>query len=324
MSGASDRAALGLLMQAPAVPVTWFRGVTDHTTRGRDKRATLAWHELAAVLTKHDRRTDKSGPGWTPATFADAPCACRRMRDGRVICPGERGHRTDENVIDVHALTLDIDKTSPDEHGKRHQLDVANAELALARLRDLGLRHIVHSTHSHAPPAVACYRAVVALSRSVPGADFGRFWHAALAYLDIPHDPASKNAARFWYLPSCTPDATPVAAVHDGEPLDVDMVMAIARLHAAPVPKQAPRAAPRSRAPRDGEFHGLEFMAATYPSVRADDFGGGSTVWDIECPWESEHSSKGGDRDTIVTRYADGKMGFKCLHAHCEIGRAHV
>lgn len=305
-------------MTAPGIPVTWFRDVTDHTTRGRDKRATLAWDTLAAVLTEHDRRTDKRGPGWTPATFADAPCTCGRKRDGRVICPGERGHRTDENVIEVHALTLDIDKTSPDEDGKRHQLDAARAELALARLRDLGLRHIVHSTHSHAPPAVACYRVVVALSRSVPAADFGRFWSAALAYLDIPHDPASKNAARFWYLPSSTPDATPVAAVHDGASLDVDMVMAIARAAVATSTKRAPRSAPAPHAPRVGDFDGLEFMATAYPGVHADDFGGGSTVWDVECPWESEHSSKGGDRDTIVTRYADGKMGFKCLHAHCE------
>jgi hypothetical protein len=54
----------------------------------------------------------------------------------------------------------------------------------------------LHSTHSHAPPTVACYRVVVALSCSVRAADVGRFWSAALAYLDIPHDPTSKNAAR--------------------------------------------------------------------------------------------------------------------------------
>lgn len=301
-----------------ALIITRFRGVFDCT---RGERTVLSWSGLAAELTRHARRADKGGPGWAPVTFSDEPCSCGKENNGKLVCPVEHGHRIDQNVLEVYALALDVDKTAPDEHGKRHQLDQAGAQVALERLRRLGLRHIVHSSHSHAPPAKACYRVVVALSRSVASADFDQFWRAALTYLDIHHDPASKNTARFWYLPSCRPDAEPIAEVHEGNPLDVEMIMAIARTTAAARPRGAatrPRAAVRSYTPRDGAFDIDAFMAAHYPGVRSDDHGGGSRRWDIKCPWAAEHSMKGGDGDTTVFACANGKPGFKCLHGHCE------
>jgi hypothetical protein len=90
------------------------------------------------------------------------------------------------------------------------------------------------------------------MTRPVRGNEYDAFWPAALAYLDIPHDPASKNAARFWYLPSCPPDAEPIFESHDGKPVDVDMVMAIARASAALAARAASKRPFRSRCPELG------------------------------------------------------------------------
>lgn len=39
---------------------------------------------------------------------------------------------------------------------------------------------------------------------------------------------------------------------------------------------------------------------------------------EIECPWESEHSTRDGHRDTVVSVIEGQGYGFKCLHGHCD------
>jgi RecA-family ATPase len=125
-------------------------------------------------------------------------------------------------VLDVCALGLDLDHVPPDA------LAGATAGLSDRRL-------ILHATHSDRPED-RCLRVVVALSRPVPAADWPRFWDAAVALLGVPADPATRDASRLYYLPSRPTGADAAYASADGEPLDVDAVLAVAAPHVLEVP----------------------------------------------------------------------------------------
>ena len=287
-----------MIAATPGVPgqiaVTGFSDVRDVRTTSR---SSVEWSALVARLSRHERRSNKDGPGWAPAVFRE-PCTC-----GKEKCPGAGGHRVDDNVLELHALVFDLDKRSD-----RTPLDEATAHACMKRLADLGLRRIIHTTHSHAPPNRWSLRVVVALSRPVPADQWERFWRAAVAQIGIHVEPSCFNPARFWYAPSAPPTSEPWSQSHDGDPLNVDAVLDAAE----PEPRLPPP--PRGRrAPRE-EFDIYRFMAETYPGVRPE-FGRGITRWDISCPWECEHSSSS-PRDTMVS-IEGAVLGFKCLHDHC-------
>ena len=300
-------------MSETLIPITRFRDECDHATRDHDQRDVLTWDQLTAMLTNHARRVAKSGPGWAPVTFVDAPCTC-----GSPKCPRDRGHRVNENVIALHALTLDVDKTTAVKASERRHLDRADAEQALERLHWLGLRHAAHTTHSHAYPDHASFRVTIALSRSVSAEEWPRFYAAAMAYLDIPYDPASRNTARFWYLPSCKPDAAPIVVVHDGQPLDVEMVMGISRAAALATARTAAKkpAATRCYVAELGDFDIRGLMAERYAPVCAEP--GRADVeaqWHIGlyCPWKDEHTSPYVPTSTTV--FLGGqRRSTDCIH----------
>ena len=279
------------------VAVTGFDDVTDVRTAG--KLAHLEWGALAKRLTEFRVTAEKKqNTGWSPAVFRD-PCTC-----GRGACGGAGGHRIDANVLELHALVFDLDKKSD-----RSPLDEATAQACLKRLEDLRLGMVVHTTYSHNPPAQWCLRIVIQLSRPVPAAQWERFWRAAVSQIAIHVEPSCFNPARYWYAPSAALGASPWARTLDGAPLDVDAVLDV-----APAPPEPKRTTPK-RTPVD-RFDIHRFMAETYPGSRAD-FTGDITRWEIECPWEHEHSSSS-PRDTMVTLGADGVHGFSCLHDHCQ------
>jgi RecA-family ATPase len=284
------------------ITITEFRAVTDHSA-GRPAVAT--WDKLVERLTTFTRADDKRQvSGWAPATF-EPVCAC-----GDEKCPGDRGHRLDENVVKLYALTFDIDK-KPDGT----PLDQAGADVALGQLGRLGLRGVVHTTFSHAAPTQVALRAVIALSRPVRAAEWSAFWTAAVAHVGIHVEPSCKNPARFWFLPSAPPTGEPWFRVLEGSPLDVDAI--IAKSSAKIEPRSNGKASPSTYTPRPDAFDVDAFMAATYPGVESFTKRD-RRCWDIECPWEHEHTpGSGGKHDTVVSVSSSDELGFSCRHSHC-------
>lgn len=280
-----------------AIAVTGFDSVRDQRTAGKLKQ--VAWDALVTRLSSFSRVANKKdSKGWAPAVFRD-PCTC-----GKDNCQGAGGHRIDDNVLELHALVFDLDKKSD-----KTPLDEATAHACLKRLDDLGLRRVVHTTYSHNPDAGTwSLRVVIALSRPVPSSEWRRFWRAAVDQIQIHVEPSCFNPARFWFEPAAPPGREPWSRSYDGPALDVDAVLDV-----APAPPPEPkRPTPRAAADR---FDIYRFMAETYPGSRAD-FAQGVTRWEIECPWEHEHSSSS-PRDTMVSFSPDSGPGFSCLHDHC-------
>jgi hypothetical protein len=197
------------------VIVTFHERRTDVRTSAR---IDVAWKDLVAIV--HRRRGEKDGRGVTFATYREG-CTCRRE-----FCPGADGHRIDENVLEVTALGLDLDKRLlPD--GQQADIDAPTAQAAIERLAALGLQAWIYSTHS-ATLGRPSLRAIIALSRPVPRADWRRFWKAAIGYLGIFVQSACQNEARFWYLPSAPEGAEVFNHALPGRPLDVDTILASA------------------------------------------------------------------------------------------------
>lgn len=234
-----------------------LRSVGDKATRRQGQRQTVSWTELAGLLTKHTILADKrKGQGFSPLTMADAQCTC-----GGKKCCGKLGHFIAPNVLAFNVLMLDVDKYRADGR----QLDQAGAELAMDRLRALKLRHVIYSTYNHRYPDHASLRAAIALSRSVTVEEWPLFFLVVTAWLDIEHDAqCSETIGRFWYLPACPAGTEPIAYAVDGDPIDVDAIMASARAAeamSAAKKAQQPRSGPRrSYTPRVDEFSIRELM----------------------------------------------------------------
>jgi len=142
--------------------------------------------DCAPCLGKHCKA--KFGPSWSPTTFD--------------------GQRSNENADEVSVLVYDLDDLLPD------------FEKSLARLR--GLQCIVHSTHTHTAQKPRL-RACVALSRPVPAASWRAVWLAAAIDLELPADPACKDPARLYFLPSSPAGTDRVALVGEGEPYEPEL-----------------------------------------------------------------------------------------------------
>jgi hypothetical protein len=147
----------------------------------------------------------KHGPAWSPVVL-DGP-------------------RANVNVRHVSALVLDLD------HVRAGDVRPFLATLA-------PYRHIVHSTHSHRPPADVALRAVVALSRPVPAGDWRRFYAAATRHLGVPPGlDARDDPARLFFLPSAPPSRIGrfFRSAGEGAALDVDALLAVAPAAVGPV-----------------------------------------------------------------------------------------
>src|SRR5919198_417839 len=172
------------------------------TTSVRPTRRELGWPELVALLTEHERRSDKDGRGWSPATYA--PGETRRNEAVRAISlfVGDRDHQTANDIEEIRA-----------------------------RLRQLGLAHIVHSTYSHRPPDDCRFRVVVPFARPLERADdrtqavflsqWAAVWRRATNYVLLgENDEQTKDLSRFFFLAAAPSDAEAFAWAGDGEPLD--------------------------------------------------------------------------------------------------------
>jgi hypothetical protein len=65
-----------------------------------------------------------------------------------------------------------------------------------------------------------------------------------------------------------------------------------------------------------GEYDLIGFLSGAGVAVQREVSSPYGAVYEIECPWESEHTT-GGNRDTVVGVLAGGGAWFKCMHDHC-------
>lgn len=187
-----------------------FRGKTDRQPQAWE----CEWSELAERLTVFEFRGDKDGPLVSPAEY---PSGARRAK---------------KNVIQVHVLGLDLDDVTEDQ-----VLEVLNGLDGLSLVYHTTWRH-----HEQGAAGIGRYRVFVQLSRPVLKEEWPEFWRKVIhLYGKGVVDPSTKDASRMFYWPS-SPEGTEElvdAAVIEGEPLDVDEVLAY---EMAP-PKKAPSAA---------------------------------------------------------------------------------
>src|SRR5688500_5204696 len=136
------------------------------TTSTAPKYRRIPWAELVALLTHHERRRDKDGAGWSPATYR----------------PGKT--RANANVVQWSCAVADVDhQTTADFTALRAHLDA------------LGVAYVIHSTYSSHPPDSLALRVVVPFTRPVPAAQWADIWRRANWYLfDGRNDPQTKDA----------------------------------------------------------------------------------------------------------------------------------
>jgi AAA domain len=164
----------------------------------------LPWQSLVERLCRYDTREQKDGKAWSPVTYL----------------PGTT--RGKANVDQVFALVLDLDHGSP-------PWDLLE-----------GLEYVAHTTFQHTPEAPR-WRVVLPLLRPVGGIDWPSFWLRAHAHFGGCVDPATKDASRLFYLPSCPPGAEHDVRVRHGEVLDPDSVPEVAS-YEPPPRRNTPRA----------------------------------------------------------------------------------
>lgn len=185
-----------------ALVISTFKNRQDN----HPKEFQTTWHALIKTLTRHLRIADKHAARlWSPARF-------------------ERGKvRGKDHVIDVSVLAFDIDDGT----------DASTLEYWLG-----DRAYVITSSFSHTE-AHAKLRVVIRLVAPIPLADFDETWRSANQHLMHGHvDPATKDASRMFYRPSCPPSAQPVAIVHDGHVLDWRTLPALPPTR--PVPKHTP------------------------------------------------------------------------------------
>jgi putative DNA primase/helicase len=180
---------------------------------------TLEWPHLAAVLTdfppavcdtvrcvgKHC--TFKSShPCWSPVT----------------ILPGKT--RNKDHVQTVNAIVVDLD-----HHDE--------AALAAALEAIDGFAAVIHSTHSHAPPNDGAYRLVMHVSRPMTPTEYEMVRREVIKAGNLKADPHCSDAARLYARPDSRIGTPTYARILDGEPIDVDFVLA--NVEATPSPTSA-------------------------------------------------------------------------------------
>lgn len=132
-------------------------------------------------------------PGWSPALF-------------------EGDQRAGARVRTVHALALDYD---------------GGASLEEALSTWAGCLGAVHSTRRHSVEQPR-FRFVMPLSRAVSPFEFKFLWEQAEVRSGFTLDPAPKDPARFWFLPSVDEGQAGFFKHLVGEPLPVDDWLATA------------------------------------------------------------------------------------------------
>jgi hypothetical protein len=190
---ARDDAALDIasLCPIPLLAASFFKDCEVKRPIAR----TLTWRKLVERLLHHDRRPTKDGACWSPVAY----------RAGTT--------RKKDHVEAISCFVGDFDHTTFE--------DLAEVK---ARLVELGLAAVIHSTFSNAPPDDVRFRVVVPFSAPVAAEEWGTVWDQVDHHLFRRRaDPSTKDASHIYYLPSAPPDAPDEAVfveVLEGAALD--------------------------------------------------------------------------------------------------------
>lgn len=257
---------------------------------------------ISALRDKHDSSPRRVKLPWSKFAEAFSPSKIRRTsclvaNCQHHLCPHKNGGawspavyppgvpRQKKFVEEVSLLPIDID------HVSEEKLATALASLS-------PYQRIVHSSHSDRPSGIRictcgsepgalhgencpsrvdrCVRVILMLSRPVRGEEWSRFWPAAMAFLKQPADPSTCDASRLYYKPSRPKDADAyLFEVHDGIPIDVEAILAVA-------PPEAPSVADHLRVDpagivEPGQRHAMlksmagamRFRGASYDEIEA-------------------------------------------------------
>lgn len=163
---------------------------------------------------EHEARGEKHGTaGYSPVDYL--PGATRGL----------------EGVARVNLLGLDFDHLS---RGDSQQL-----ERALA-----GYGYVRHSTFSHGNdgPDDNCSRVLMTISRSMSPDEFELVRAEILREVGVQADENASDPSRLWYFPACPPSCLSRSFIeyHDGEPIPVDTVLAMAAAHAKGASQSVP------------------------------------------------------------------------------------
>lgn len=149
----------------------------------RPRPVTLPWPDLARLLTRHSEQDTKDGPGWSPTVYE----------------PGQS--RGNNGVVEMTMAVLDLDHTVPDW-----------------RLIE-DLEYVAHTTYSHTSEDPH-WRLVFPLEVPVPVTEWPVIWRRIFWWLQPTADPACKDPARFYWLPSHPEGTEPEGVHHHGTILD--------------------------------------------------------------------------------------------------------
>lgn len=122
--------------------------------------------------------------------------------------------RTKAAVEALSAVVLDVDGAEP-----------GTLDGVAAVLESAGLRAAIHSTHSHRPE-LERFRVIVPLSRLVTPAEFATTAKHVANLLPCDPDAGSFDVAHTWRQPSRAPGAIYRWKAVEGEPVDVDALLA--------------------------------------------------------------------------------------------------
>jgi putative DNA primase/helicase len=101
------------------------------------------------------------------------------------------------------------------------------------------LFHFAYSTHSHAPSdGKHKFRIVIPFARPVTADEYPSIWEALNARLGKAMDPACRDLARLYYLPSCPPERQSEAfsVVQEGAMLAPEAILAAKVVEPSPSP----------------------------------------------------------------------------------------
>jgi hypothetical protein len=188
----------------------------------RPVAAGLEWEDLAARLTQFSEREQKDGPGWSPVIYEDGTT------------------RGNDNVLELTAAVIDIDHDEP-EWGLLSAFE-----------------YVAHTTFSHTDKD-RHWRVIIPFEYPVPRAEWKETWRRIQFWLAPAADEACKDESRFYWWPTCQPDAPREARHHRGAFLNPSTLK--------PVPEEKPRLTPVDRivgeAGPDGERPGDRFTRET-------------------------------------------------------------
>ena len=254
-------------------------------------------------------------------TFVAQPEIVRDKRKvaGFSLAAFDGNRRSLPRVEQVHALILDFDEgdTTPEQ-----------AQSLLP-----GVKGVTYTTFRHTP-AHPKLRLIFPFNRPVDANEYARIWGWAADKITKAKrvlDESTRDASRFWYLPSCPPKTTYEWRELVGDELDVERALRAApkstptRLF--PGPGKGPARLQGASVARKGRvcadpsddasesFFGRAFVAAGMSFDLLD-----NGALSVTCPWASQHTSgEDGDSSTVVfpATSSSGWGLFHCSHAHC-------